>query len=306
VFGNASCGSNFSVTAWSLISAGSGGAFSTCLSKTPSPVNLTTRPAFYQKPLASPFAALATIATDSGLYRDLLSRPSSKQNATATTSCVSLASNLSTTTAGTYKPPPSVASNTSPPASGTGIPLYCDANSLNSVVIDLQPGTYFFRGNLTLQSGASLTCSTCATTSHPSDGVTLVLIGTGTGTGWVPGNLDVRGGLSLTAPHNGTGFNGVAIWAPGSSGTVTQSNTLTLTASSHGPVQGAVVAPGAATTLTGNSNNSVLPAADCTVLVVGSLTVTGTGAGLSTAGCVAAGWSDIMPKARVVRLVSEY
>jgi hypothetical protein len=306
IFGNNSCGSNFSVTAWSLISAGSGGAFSTCLSKSPSPVTLTTRPAFYQKPLVSPFAAIAVIATDTGLYRDLLTRPSSNKNATATSSCVSLESNLSSSSPLTYKPAPSVAAGLSPPASGTGVPLYCESNALNSAVIDLQPGTYFFRGSLTMQSGGSLTCSGCATTANPSAGVTLVMIGAGTGGNWGPGNLDLRGGLSLSAPRSSTTFNGIAIWAPGSNGTVTQSNTVTLTANAHGPVQGAVVAQRANVTLTGNSSNLVQSAGDCTVLVVGTLTVTGTGAGLNTAGCGAAGWSDIVPKARVVRLVAEY
>ncbi|WP_372624362.1 pilus assembly protein TadG-related protein [Falsiroseomonas sp.] len=267
--GQSQGGSSFTATAWSLV--GSGDSTSFIPAQVDGQVSLTgPQPAFFQQPVVNPYATLDayTPEFDSGLAN------------MASGGCISFAETPS------GNPDVLNAPSGSTPYCGTSL-------TGNGRSIVLTPGTYFIRGDLSTNPGTTLRCSGC---NNTGTGVTIVVLGRIQGTTWNPGALDLRGLVQLNAQStNSVNANlaGVLFYVPGG-------DDVTITANATTVLGGGIVAPESELTLIGNATASGVPISNCTVLIAGSMNVSGTSA-LSVDGC--GNYGTLLPQVTLVSLI---
>jgi Flp pilus assembly protein TadG len=140
--------------------------------------------------------------------------------------------------------------------------------------VDLSPGTYWLTGNLTVQKGGTLECSTC--NDALGQGVTIILTTTNT-TGGAVGNVDISTGAAVTlrAPGSGT-FSGILLIQDPLASSSASTNGL-----EGGPgmkLIGLLYFPKTTVAFQGN------PAAACALLVANQVLIVGA-SDFSTSGC---------------------
>jgi hypothetical protein len=268
--GQSQGGSSFSANAWSLVSAGGSTSFVPALES--GKLQLTgPQPAFSQKPIANPYAALDNYTPQTNSQLASLAASSTCTAFKETRSGPDILNGASSTTA------------------------FCSTSLASSgAKIVLTPGTYFIQGQFSSNPGTSITCAGCNPTTGA--GVTLVMVGRTQGGRWTPGTVDLKGDIRPNAPRTNNvnpNLNAVVVYAPGG-------GDITITANSTTSLAGAVVAPASNMTLNGNATAANIPISDCTVFITGSLQLQGT-AGFDLSGCSRYGTS--IPEVKIVRLV---
>jgi len=159
--------------------------------------------------------------------------------------------------------------------------------------VDLSPGTYWVTGDLNLQSGAVLECSSCD--NIQGTGVTIILIAQANKVG----ALSIASGsmLGLNAPHSGQ-FAGLVIVQDSNelpSGTTYTSSHSTIGGKMGGSLNGLVYFPNSSLTFHANPSAA---GPTCLLLVSSSVKIDATSS-LDTAGCTAAGLANLPMLSRV-------
>jgi hypothetical protein len=154
--------------------------------------------------------------------------------------------------------------------------------------VDLSPGTYWLTdGDLTVQSGGVLKCSTCDTVT--GTGITLILTTQSNKIGTL--SIAPSATVNLNAPIAGR-FPGIVLVQDANglpSGTSYTSTYSTITGTSGATLNGLVYFPKSSMTFWGNPS----PAGPrCLLLVVNAATVQGASS-LETAGCAGAGLANL-------------
>jgi Flp pilus assembly protein TadG len=153
--------------------------------------------------------------------------------------------------------------------------------------VDLSPGTYWVTGDLTLQSGAVLKCSSCDNTRGA--GVTIILIAYTRKVGAV--SIASGAMLNLSAPRSGP-FAGLVIVQDSNQlprGTTYTSSHSTIGGNPGASLNGLVYSPNSSLTFHGTPS-SVGP--KCLLLVSGSVNIDLTTI-LDSTGCAAAGLTNL-------------
>jgi hypothetical protein len=151
---------------------------------------------------------------------------------------------------------------------------------IQNQTVDLQPGTYWItNGDLTFDTSAAVTCSTC---TGSTGGVTIILTNT---TGTVGGLcIDSSSSVTLNAPTTGTYKGYLIIQDPGAtsgtSGCKKGDNSLQGGGSMN--LTGLLYLPNTTVVYQGN------PSSACSVLVAKTITLNGI-SNFSTSGCTSAG-----------------
>lgn len=158
---------------------------------------------------------------------------------------------------------------------------YCGLQLTGQTTLTLQPGTYFFTGDISIGAGSSVICPDC------TDGAGVTIVMTGPNGSGSAGSLNIDGNASvtLTAPANSTfnpAFNGLLFYQQGSGSpggiTINGGATTTLT--------GGLYFPGAVVSFNGNENLNGGDNSHCTELVGGTLEISGNASTtLDTSGC---------------------
>jgi hypothetical protein len=169
---------------------------------------------------------------------------------------------------------------------GTKYPgKYCNNIMVASgAVINLMPGTYYIdQGNLTINGGATLTCTAC---SPGGEGVTFVLTSSGSTNNI--GTVSINGGATIILNAPGTGaasagpggiYEGLLFYQdPRAPESTSKSATFNGTASSS--LVGATYFPNNNVTWTGDLTGT----SECTVIIADTVTLTGNSV-LSTEKC---------------------
>jgi hypothetical protein len=174
------------------------------------------------------------------------------------------------------------------PNSG-GMGAYKDLSVSTGDYVDFAPGTYFFYNAKIKITGGTVICSTCKpTSSEPTSGVTLVLLG--------DSSLSISGGtVDLSAPLTNTfssALNGVLIddQAPNKS-----ANSVTVNGGGTVKLGGAMYFPNVDVSWSGTTASSFTT---CSMVLANTLTINGN-AYMSTNGCSA----STIAKTQVVALV---
>jgi Flp pilus assembly protein TadG len=153
--------------------------------------------------------------------------------------------------------------------------------------VDLAPGTYWVGGNLTLQSGAVLKCSTCDNTKGV--GVTIILIAEAGKVGAL--SVASTATLTLNAPRSGA-FAGLMIIQDSNGlppGTKYTSSHSTIGGTSGATLSGLVYFPDSSVTFHGAPSAA---GPQCLLLVIGTLNINATSR-LDASGCASAGLSNL-------------
>jgi len=151
--------------------------------------------------------------------------------------------------------------------------------------VDLSPGTYWIKGNLTIASSGVLKCPTCDNVN----GVTIILIAHNNKIGYV--TMPSNATLNLNAPSSGP-FAGLVLVQDSNGlpkGTLYTSTHSTFSMAPGATLNGLVYFPNSSMTLEGAAGtvNS-----KCLLLVADTVTFNGTFS-LDTSGCVSAGLTNL-------------
>jgi hypothetical protein len=154
--------------------------------------------------------------------------------------------------------------------------------------VDLTPGTYWLTGDLTIQSGGVLKCSTCDNVK--GTGVTVILTTQSSKIGTV--SMSSNAIVALNAPRTGR-FPGLVLVQDANglpAGTTYTSTRSTIAGAPAGAtLNGLIYFPHSSLTFTGNL---ISTGPRCLVLVVNTLTVGGPSS-LEDAGCASAGLTNL-------------
>jgi hypothetical protein len=157
----------------------------------------------------------------------------------------------------------------------------------SSQTVDLSPGTYWITGNLTLQSGAVLKCSTCDNTK--GTGVTIILTAQTSKIGSV--SVASSAMLTLNAPHSGP-FAGLAIIQDSNGlppGTTYTSSHSTIGGAPGATLNGLVYFPNSSLTFHGAPSGT---GPQCLLLVVKTVAIDAVSR-LEAGGCTGAGLGNL-------------